>query len=314
MKVDLHIKGKGCRISSMKLFRGKNIGILYILLAAFCFSIMTLTIRLAGDLPVFQKAFFRNAIAAVIATVILARSEQGFKIKKGSMPSLVARASFGLMGIITNFWATDHLLLPDANILNKLSPFFAIIISVFILKEIPTKFEWGCVVFAFIGALFVVQPTSGLASLPAFVGMFSGLCAGTAYVFVRKLGTHGERGPVIVFFFSVFSTVILCPLMIMTYEPMTIQQFLILLICGISAAGGQLCITAAYTYAPAKEISVFDYSQVMFAAIWGFIFFGEIPNLLSFIGYGIIIVTAVVKWYHGLRKDHEPCKDSPKKA
>ena len=130
------------------------LGLLFILAAAFFFSLMTLFIRLAGDVPTFQKAFFRNAFAAVVAIILLARSEEKFKIKKGSMPSLICRASFGVIGIITNFWAIDHLVLSDANILNKMSPFFAIIISVWLLKEIPTKFEWGCVVFAFIGAAF----------------------------------------------------------------------------------------------------------------------------------------------------------------
>lgn len=278
------------------------LGLIYILLAAFFFSLMTLFIRLAGDVPTFQKAFFRNAFAAVVAITLLARSEQKFKIKKGSLPSLFCRAGFGLCGIVTNFWAIDHLVLSDSNILNKMSPFFAIIISVWILKEIPTKFEWGCVVFAFIGAAFVVHPTAGLASFPALVGMFSGFCAGTAYVFVRKLGTHGERGPVIVCFFSVFSTIILAPLTAMNYQPMTANQWIFLILCGLSATGGQLSITAAYTHAPAKEISVFDYSQVVFAAIWGIIIFGETPDVYSIIGYVIIIVTAIVKWYHGLKE------------
>jgi len=279
------------------------LGLLYILLAAFFFSLMTLFIRLAGNVPTFQKAFFRNAFAAVVAIILLARSEQKFKIKKGSLPSLFCRAGFGVVGIITNFWAIDHLVLSDANILNKMSPFFAIIISVWILKEIPTRFEWGCVVFAFIGAAFVVHPTAGLASFPALVGMFSGLCAGTAYVFVRKLGIHGERGPVIVCFFSVFSTIILLPLMIMNYQPMTIKQLIFLILCGLSATGGQLGITAAYTHAPAKEISVFDYSQVVFAALWGVIVYGELPDIYSIIGYIIIIATAIVKWYHGLKEN-----------
>lgn len=278
------------------------IGLLYILLAAFFFSLMTLFIRLAGDVPTMQKAFFRNAFAAVVAITILARSKEGFKIQKGSLPFLFCRAGFGVIGIITNFWAIDHLVLSDANILNKMSPFFAIIISVWVLKEVPTRFEWGCVIAAFTGAIFVVHPTAGIASFPALVGMFSGLCAGTAYVFVRKLGTHGERGPVIVCFFSVFSTIILGPMMLLNYQPMSMYQLLMLLLCGISATGGQFSITAAYTHAPAKEISVFDYSQVVFAAFWGFIIYQELPDIWSIIGYAIIIITAVIKWYHGLKQ------------
>ena len=274
----------------------KSIGIIYIILAAFFFSLMTLFIRLAGDLPTIEKAFFRNAFAAVVAIVILLKSESGIKVKKESWSSLFLRASFGLAGIITNFWAIDHLVLSDSNILNKMSPFFAIIMSVFIVKEIPNRFEWLCVIAAFIGAVFVVKPTLGLASFPALVGLISGFFAGTAYTFVRKLGIIGERGPVIVAFFSCFSTVILAPLMIINYKPMSLKQFFILILCGLSATGGQLSITAAYTHAPAKEISVFDYTQVIFAAILGVLFFGELPDIYSFIGYAIIITTAIIKW------------------
>ena len=73
------------------------------------------------------------------------------------------------------------------------------------------------------------------------------------------------------------------------------RQLLFLLGAGVAATGGQLSITAAYTYAPAKEISVYDYTQVIFAAIWGFLFFGQIPDALSVIGYVIIIGAAVYR-------------------
>ena len=78
---------------------------------------------------------------------------------------------------------------------------------------------------------------------------------------------------------------------------MTLQQFLCLIMAGSCAAGGQLSITAAYQHAPARDISVFDYSQVVYAAVFGFLIFGEIPDVWSFVGYVIIIGTAFVKWY-----------------
>ena len=276
-------------------------GIAYIVLAAFFFSLMTLFVRLAGDVPTMQKAFFRNSVAAVIALFLLIRSNEGIRIKKGSLKFLVLRASFGTMGLILNFWAIDHLVLADANILNKLSPFFAMFMSIFILSEIPNTTEWMCLAAAFVGAVCVIKPTAGIACLPAVAGAISGFGAGCAYAFVRKLGKMGERGPVIVWFFSAFSTVVTLPFLIFDYHPMDMRQVVILLLAGISAAGGQLSITAAYTYAPAREISVFDYSQVLFAAILGFAFFGEIPDALSILGYAIIIATAVFKWRRALK-------------
>lgn len=272
-------------------------GILLVIVDSFFFSLMSLFVRLSGDVPTMQKAFFRNAIAAMIALIALSRSKEKFHMKKGSLPLLIARSAFGGVGMILNFWAIDHIALADANILNKMSPFFAIIVSIFVLKEVPSAFEWVTVVVAFIGALFVVKPTAGIASLPALMGLMSGAGAGIAYAFVRKLGQQGERGPLIVAFFSVFTCCLTLPFVIVHHVPMSAAQWACLLGAGTVAAIAQFAITAAYKFAPAKEISVFDYSQVLFASIWGILFFGELPDHWSVIGYIIIVGTAVVKWY-----------------
>ena len=70
-----------------------------------------------------------------------------------------------------------------------------------------------------------------------------------------------------------------------------------LVLAGFAACGGQFCITTAYSYAPAKEIGVFDYTQIIFAALLGFIFFGEQPDCFSFAGYLIIIFAAVIMFF-----------------
>ena len=277
-------------------------GILFILLAAFFFSLMTVFVRLSGDVPTMQKAFFRNVVAVIVAAVLLARSKGGFSFRRKNLPDLLLRSSIGTAGILCNFWAVDHMNIADANILNKLSPFFAILMSIFILKEKPNRIEWLSVLLAFIGAAFVAKPGAGIASFPALIAILGGFTAGTAYTYVRKLGLAGERGPVIVMFFSAFSTLILLPNLLLNYRPMTLQQICFLVLAGCSATCGQLSITTAYQNAPARDISVFDYSQVVYAAIFGAILFGEVPDVWSFVGYFIIIGTAFAKWYLLTRK------------
>ena len=274
-------------------------GILFILMAGFFFSLMSVFVRLSGNVLTMQKAFFRNIIATAVAAVLLVRSGQSVFIGRRNLPALLMRCIFGTVGIVSNFWAVDHMRIADANMLNKLSPFFAILMSIFILKELPSKVEWICVIVAFIGAAFVAKPSAGMVSFPALVGLLGGFTAGTAYTFLRKLGLNGVRGPVIVMAFSAFSTVVLLPNLILNYHPMTLQQFLCLIMAGSCAAGGQLSITAAYQHAPARDISVFDYSQVVYAAMFGFLLFGELPDIWSFVGYVIIIGTAFVKWFLG---------------
>ena len=272
-------------------------GILFILLAAFFFCLMSVFVRLSGDVPPMQKAFFRNIVAAAVAIVILLRSGQRVTVKKESLLPLILRSAFGTAGILSNFWAVDHLGIADANMLNKLSPFFAILMSIFILGEIPNRIEWLSVLLAFIGAAFVAKPSSGIVSFPALIGIFGGFSAGTAYTFVRRLGLQGVKGPIVVGFLSIFYTLVLLPNFLMNYQPMSVLQLVFLIFAGCAAAGGQLSVTAAYQHAPARDISVFDYSQVIYAAAFGILLFGELPDVWSLIGYVIIIGTAFTKWY-----------------
>ena len=156
----------------------KTKGIFFIIASAFFFSLMSLFVRMAGDLPTMEKAFFRNAIAAVFAIVILSRTPEKFHIRRESWPDLIRRSLYGTMGVILNFWAIDHIAIADASVLNKMSPFFAIIMSVIILKEKVTGKDWMIVVVAFLGAVLVIKPTAGIASIPAFAGLLSGFGAG----------------------------------------------------------------------------------------------------------------------------------------
>lgn len=269
---------------------------MFILGAACCFAGMNLFVRMAGELPVIQKVFFRNLIAMFAAAFVLLKDKEGFHMGEGNHKYLFLRASIGLLGVILNFYAIDRMNIADASMLNKLSPFFAVIFSLFVLKERAGLIEWGFILLAFSGALFVIKPEFGMEAVPALCGTLGGMCAGIAYTYVRLLSKRGEKGKIIVFYFSAFSCVVTAPVMLLGYQQMEAWQVMSLLGAGCSAAGGQFCITAAYAHAPAKDISVFDYSQVVFAALMGFLFLGQVPDVYSWIGYVIIAGAAIGKW------------------
>lgn len=277
-------------------------GVFYILTSAFCFALMNLFIRLIGDVPTMQKCFFRNFFAMVIAVGALMKSGTPFRYQKGNLRYLLGRSISGGLGMVCNFYAVDHLAISDASMLNKLSPFFAIIFSIWVVKEVANRYEWLAVICAFIGALFVVKPSFGFEAIPAFCGVLGGLGAGLAYTFVRKLGTRNENSMIIVAFFSAFTTLMLLPNLLLNFRPMTAKQWMFSILMGVSACGGQIGITKAYSFAPAKEISVYDFSIVIFSAILGFLFLGQMPDWLSVIGYIIIIGTAITKWYFTVKK------------
>lgn len=278
-------------------------GIICIIMSAFCFALMSFFVRMAGDLPPIQKSFFRNFVAAIFAGIILMKNGVPFHCKKENLGYMLGRSICGTIGILCNFYAVDHLVLADASMLNKMSPFFAVIFSYFLLKEKITVPHGLFVIGAFVGSLFVIKPTfSNMDLLPSLIGLCGGIGAGAAYTMVRKLGERGEKGPFIVFFFSTFSCVVTLPWLLFDYHPMSLAQIGILLFAGLSAAGGQFSITAAYCYAPAREISVYDYSQIIFSAGLGFFFFEQIPDLLSWIGYAVICLMAVAMFLYNNRR------------
>lgn len=283
-------------------------GILLLILSAFFFACMNMFVKLSGEeLPVFQKVFFRNAMAAIIAFIVLLKNKAPLKPSvKGSLPFLILRTLFGLMGVVCNYYALETLVLSDASILNKMSPFFAVLFSFIFIKERPRLYQWLILGGALFGALFVIKPSfANAAFIPALVGFLGGVFAGAAYGCVRKLGVMGENNPYIVFFFSTVSTLVVTPIMIAGYVPMTALQWVYLLSAGVSAALAQFSITAAYTCAPAKEISVYDFSQIIFASLMSLIVFSQAPDLYSIIGYAIIIGMAVLNFILSNRKVHK---------
>ena len=277
-------------------------GALCILCSALCFGCMSACVRLAGDLPTIEKAFFRNFVAALVAAFIVCWDRLPQRVDRENRQYVSLRCVLGTSGLLFNFYAIDRLNLADANMLNKLSPFFAIIFSYFVLKERVKPIQAVAVMGAFCGALLIIKPGGSLQSFPALLGFFGGMGAGMAYTCVRKASMGGVAGPVIVLYFSVFSCLFTMPFSLMNFVVPTVRQIVMLLLCGAFSAGGQFAITAAYGFAPAKEISVFDYSQVIFSAIIGFFLFEQVPDVLSFLGYVLIISMGVMNFLYNKKQ------------
>ena len=280
-------------------------GIFFIILSSFCFAVMNLFVSMAGDVPAMQKSFFRNIVSALFAFLMIVKNGEkpGIRDRK-NLPDYILRSLFGTLGIICNFYAVSHLNLADASMLNKMSPFFTLLFSMLILGETATLFQIACVAGAFVGSLFIIKPAFGsMALFPSLVGLCGGMAAGAAYTMLRKLRLAGEPGPMIILFFSLFSCVFCLPSMLLSYAPMSGRQLGMLLLAGLFASGGQFSITAAYSYAPANQISVYDYSMMIFSTLLGFFVLGQVPDALSFIGYFVICAMAVLMFLYNRRRE-----------
>lgn len=278
-------------------------GMLCIVLSALSFALMNVFVRLAGDLPSPEKSLFRNLIAAAVAGFVLLKSGQDFRYPRSSWLNLILRSAFGTMGILCNYYAIDHLLLADATAIQKLVPFITIVVSALILREKPAKIQIVLVLFAFAFSLLIIKPSFANANLGAsLVAALGAIGAGTAYVYVRKLTLQGVDKSKIIFFFSFFSLLCFIPMTMLDFKMPAMMQLFYLLMAGIMASCGQYSVTYAYSFAPASEISICDYSQIIFSALFGYFFFGQVADWMSMIGYIALIVLALINYAYGLKK------------
>ncbi len=277
-------------------------GIIFITFSAFGFAGMSAFVKLAGELPSFQKTFFRNLVSCIIALIFIIKNKESFFGKKESQKLLILRSTLGTIGIVLNYYSIDKLILSDANMLNKLSPFFVIIFSALFLGEKINLKQIIAIIIAFIGALFIIKPSFNLDMFPFIIGILGAVFAAGAYTCLRTLGSK-EKHYTIVFYFSLFSLIVIFPFMMAVYRPMTSLQLFYLLMAGVFASVGQFGITIAYKYAPAKEISIFDYSNIIFSAVISFIVFGALPDKLSFIGYGVIFIASLYMFIYNKKLD-----------
>ena len=289
-------------------------GVLCILLSAFGFALMAMFVRLAdvcgdGQLPAVQKALFRNLVAAGIAGWAFFRRPSAV-CRKVAIPQtpkvwgdLILRCVFGTIGIFANFYALTHIPVGNAMALNRTAPFFTLLMGWILLGQRMTLRQMLCVAGAFAGAMFVIKPGDGMLSGHALIGLFGGFGAGAAYAFLHKLGKAGIDGAFIIFFFSVFSCVACVPFLVCGFVPMSLLQVGVLLAAGACAALGQFGITWGYRYAEPRQVAVYDYTGIIFAALLGFLAFGQIPDFLSLIGFAVIIVMGLVLHFRPTHSD-----------
>ncbi|MGH4052042.1 MAG: DMT family transporter [Clostridium sp.] len=266
--------------------------IILILISALAFAIMGAMVKLAGDIPLFEKVFYRNLTSLGIAFIMIKNKNVSFFGKRENQKYLLSRSLLGLLGVILSFYAINYLVLSDANMLNKISPFFVTLFAVFFLKEKLSKIQIPVLIIVFIGALLIIKPQFSFSVVPSIAGLLSAMCAGATYTIIRFLRDR-EKPSTIVFYFSLVSVVVMFPLMIFNYQKPNMIQFLYLIGIGIFAGIAQFALTNAYRYAPASEVSIYIYTSIIFSGLIGFVIWGEVPDILSIMGSVLIIGVAI---------------------
>lgn len=289
-------------------------GIACIVASAFGFAVMAACVRLCDDcgaaISSFQKGFFRNVVALGLALAVFLRGSvptaHGAQTgpvptqRRGPVPAkawllLALRSALGTVGVFANFYALSRITIAEGQTLNKTAPFFTVVFAALFLKEHAGWKSFYPLLVALVGVLLIAKPGfAGEAAFPLAVGLLGGISAGAAYTALRAPGKTGAlKSSFIILFFSAFSCLAAVPFMLHGFVPMTAAQVAILFGAGGGAALGQFGVTLAYRSAAPRDIAVYDYTNILFTAAFGFALFGQIPDGWSLVGFALIVFAAV---------------------
>lgn len=258
-------------------------------LSAFFFSLMNIFVRYTAEIPIFQQLISRNLIIAIGMFIALAleKNLKNLKVEDGKMP-LFLRCTFGFLGMITNFYAVNHMAIADVSAITKMSPFFVMVFAALILKEKLRGYSIFALILSISGMFIVIRPNLANNPGPAMIAVISAIGASLAYTMLGVL-KNKVRSEVIIFYFGLYSTLGCLPFIVGNFHIPDLKEALLLIMIGITAGLGQLFVTLAYKYAPASEVSIYNFSAIPIGIILGLICFGEKVDSLSLIGMAMII-------------------------
>ena len=257
--------------------------------SALLFSIMGICIRYASHtVDNYTIVFFRNVVGLILFLPFIFKQGIGFvKTEKLWMHSW--RSVVGLAAMYGFFYAIAHLKLSNAMVFTYSSPIFIPLIAWLFLKERITTAMLCAAALGFIGVFCVAKPDQGLLNWISLIGIASSLLASMAFVTVRAL-TQTEPPERIVFYFCMIGSLLSVIPMFWVWRPYHLQELLFLIGAGILANISQIFMSHAYRLAPAGQIAPVNYMAIIFAGIWGFLLWNEVPDLYSVIGFGFILI------------------------
>jgi len=252
---------------------------------------MSVCVKAVPGIPLVEKMFFRNFIGLIALLPAVTKSKDLLKVNNKTFMFL--RCFFGLVGVALYYYTISMLPLGNAVIINKLSPFFVIILSILFLKEKVTSRQVIAVCIALAGAAFIIKPRLDLIMLPSLIGLLGAFSAGAAYTTIKHL-SKTDKATTIVFYFCLSSTLVTIPILAVTgFKIPTATELLFLIGIGISALIAQVFMTNGYRHAPASELAIYTYANPVFSFIIGLVIFAEIPDSFTIIG-GLLIIAGAI--------------------
>ncbi|HBB30150.1 MAG TPA: EamA family transporter [Clostridiales bacterium] len=278
---------------NMNLIKSKYAAIICMLVSALSYSIMQFCVKLTPNIPIMEKILIRNLFSTIIAFIVIKKKKLSLFGNKKNQKFLFGRTLGGYLGMNLFFIGTMQVTLSSAAIINKLSPFVVMILAYFFLKEKITKYHIIALALALLGSWLVIKPQFNSSITPIVILLISAILSGIAFTSLRALGDK-ENEYTIIFHYSFISVAISIPFLFFNFVLTDLKSTLILLSVGIFAAVGQIALTYAYKLAPASEVSIYDYSNIIFSSLIGYFFLQEQLDWIEIVGIIIIISSSII--------------------
>jgi drug/metabolite transporter (DMT)-like permease len=215
------------------------------------------------------------------------------------------RALVGLTTMVMAFSALRTLPLAEATTIGFAAPLFAVILSALVLKEQVGRHRWSAVIVGFLGVFLVTRPGGTvLEPVGLLLAVLSALGVGIVTITIRQIGrTEGTQTTVL--WFTILSMIAVGMLLPFHAEPHDGRTWAILVALGLFGGVAQLLLTSSLRYAPVSVVTPFDYTQLLWAVLLGWLIFGSEPPGSTWAGAAVIIVSGLYTLYREHRLGRE---------
>lgn len=276
----------------------------YLCLGILVFSLQDLILKaLSGDYPVTQAMTIRSVVALPILLVLVRAG--GFTLRSRNLGLLVLRAAMSFGAYLSYYMALAALPLADVVALFFIAPLYITALGIVVLGERPHRATIAALFVGIAGVVVTLRPGSGLFEWASLLSLLAAILYGSAQVVARRMG-EGE-GAAVMTFYQNLAFLIGAPALAFLFGGNAANglhpsigfltrpwawappvDLALMAACGVIAAAGMTLLSQAYRLAPAGNLSVFEYSAILWAPLWGFLFFGEVPRITTVVGAALI--------------------------
>jgi drug/metabolite transporter (DMT)-like permease len=267
-------------------------GILWLSMGAFLFSVVDVFVKsLGGRFDPIEISFFRYACGLVFLTPVFLRMGLA-DLKTERLPLHVLRMCLAFAAQLGIFITVIHMPLADATAFMFSKPLFTTVVAVILLGEVVSGRRWGATIVGFIGVLVLVRPGAEAIDPIALVAVVSAMTFAIANVLIRKLSTTEPTGRILFYYHIGGVALFAGPAAYVWVMPVGIEWLLLISIGGLTTIG-IFCFMRAFTEGEANAVGPAENLRLIYAAIFGYLLFSEIPSVWTAIGASIIVASTV---------------------